>query len=53
LSNRKIAETLFVSSRTAEGHVERLRNKLDVSSRAEIVRWVLAAGEGQPATSAR
>jgi len=36
LTNRQIAERLSIAERTAEGHVERLRKKLDVRSRREI-----------------
>lgn len=36
LTNREIAERLFISERTAEGHVEQIRNKLGCRSRAEV-----------------
>jgi non-specific serine/threonine protein kinase len=39
-SNKQIAEHLVIALRTAEGHVERIRNKLGVSSRTQIVAWV-------------
>ena len=35
LSNREIAERLFISPKTAEHHVSRIYAKLGVSSRAE------------------
>lgn len=38
-SNRRIAETLVVSPRTVEGHVQRILFKLDLSSRAEVPAW--------------
>src|SRR5207247_1606506 len=38
-TNRAIAEALIISERTAEGHVERIRDKLNVRSRAEIAAW--------------
>jgi DNA-binding NarL/FixJ family response regulator len=38
-TNRAIAEALIISERTAEGHAERIRDKLDVRSRAEIAAW--------------
>jgi predicted ATPase/DNA-binding CsgD family transcriptional regulator len=38
-SNREIAATLVVSQRTAEGHVENILTKLDLSSRAQIAVW--------------
>jgi predicted ATPase/DNA-binding CsgD family transcriptional regulator len=40
LTNREIAARLFISTRTAEYHVESLRNKLGVRSRAEVAAWV-------------
>jgi non-specific serine/threonine protein kinase len=36
LTNRAIARRLLIAERTVEGHVERIRAKLDVRSRAEI-----------------
>jgi trimeric autotransporter adhesin len=42
LSNREIAERLFISERTAEGHLEQIRNKLGFKSRAQIAAWVAA-----------
>lgn len=43
LTNREIAARLFISERTAESHVEQIRNKLGFHSRAQIAAWV--AGE--------
>src|SRR5207245_8115773 len=40
LSNRDIAERLFISERTAEGHVEQIRNKLGFKSRSQVAAWV-------------
>ena len=40
LSNREIAERLFISERTAEGHVEQIRNKLGFKSRTQVAAWV-------------
>jgi non-specific serine/threonine protein kinase len=45
LTNRQISERLFISERTAEGHVERIRAKLNVRSRAQIAAML----RGQPA----
>ncbi len=39
LSNREIAERLFISPKTAEHHVSRIYGKLGVSSRAEAVAY--------------
>ena len=40
LTNREIAARLFISERTAESHVEQIRNKLGFHSRAQIAAWV-------------
>jgi DNA-binding CsgD family transcriptional regulator len=39
LTNRQIAEQLVISERTAEGHLERIRNKLGVQTRAQVAAW--------------
>lgn len=44
LTNKQIAERLFISERTAEGHVERIRDKLGVRSRTEVATWAVAHG---------
>jgi predicted ATPase/DNA-binding CsgD family transcriptional regulator len=44
LTNREIAERLFISERTAEGHVERIRGKLGFRSRTEIAAWAVERG---------
>jgi non-specific serine/threonine protein kinase len=38
-TNRQIASALRITVRTAEGHVERIRRKLEVHSRVEIGTW--------------
>lgn len=40
LSNRAIAESLVISPRTVDGHVERILAKLDFTSRTQIASWV-------------
>jgi predicted ATPase/class 3 adenylate cyclase/DNA-binding CsgD family transcriptional regulator len=40
-SNRAIAGKLFISERTVEGHLDRIRNKLALHSRSEITRWAI------------
>lgn len=44
LTNKQIAQRLFIAERTAEGHVERIRNKLGVRSRTEVATWAVAHG---------
>jgi non-specific serine/threonine protein kinase len=40
LTNRLIADRLVVSERTVDTHVDRIRNKLGVRSRAQIAVWL-------------
>jgi non-specific serine/threonine protein kinase len=44
MTNRQIADRLFIAERTAEGHVERIRNKLGVRSRTEVATWAVEHG---------
>lgn len=44
MSNRQIAKELFLAERTVEGHVERIRNKLDVHSRTDVAVWAVEHG---------
>lgn len=39
LTNRQIAERLYISERTAETHVAHILNKLGLNSRAQIAAW--------------
>ncbi|MBM7863982.1 ATP-binding protein [Lentzea nigeriaca] len=39
-SNKEIAASLVIARRTAEGHVERILQKLGFTSRAQIATWV-------------
>ncbi|HEX5402595.1 MAG TPA: alpha/beta fold hydrolase [Pseudonocardiaceae bacterium] len=39
LTNKAIASTLRIAPRTAEAHVEHIRRKLEVRSRAQIAAW--------------
>ena len=39
LSNRDIATRLRIDERSAEGHVERIRNRLGFRSRAQVAAW--------------
>jgi len=51
MTNREIAARLYVSERTVDGHLEHVREKLDVNNRAQIATWVahLGNGEAEPA----
>ena len=40
LTNRQIAETLFLSEKTVESHIRNLFMKLGASSRVEVARIV-------------
>jgi predicted ATPase/DNA-binding CsgD family transcriptional regulator len=40
LTNKEIATKLFISERTAEGHIERICNQLGYHNRAQIAAWV-------------
>jgi DNA-binding CsgD family transcriptional regulator/sugar lactone lactonase YvrE len=40
LTNRDIAARLFISERTVDGHLEHVREKLAVNTRAQIATWV-------------
>jgi DNA-binding NarL/FixJ family response regulator len=46
MTNKEIAQRLFIAERTAEGHVERIRNKLGVRSRTEVATWAGSHGLG-------
>ena len=39
LTNRQIAQRLGIEERSAEGHLERIRARLGVTSRAQIAAW--------------
>ncbi|WP_035931693.1 alpha/beta fold hydrolase [Knoellia aerolata] len=41
-SNRQISEELVISERTAESHVERIRDRLGFRSRAQVAAWYVA-----------
>ena len=45
LTNRQIAERLFISERTVDGHLEHLREKLGVSSRAQVATWFVSQSQ--------
>jgi pimeloyl-ACP methyl ester carboxylesterase/DNA-binding CsgD family transcriptional regulator len=45
-TNREIAQRLGIEERSAEGHVERIRRRLGVTSRAQIAAWWARGGHG-------
>jgi YVTN family beta-propeller protein len=48
LTNREIAKKLFISERTAEYHLEQIRNKLGFHARSQIAAWTVAERQGHP-----
>jgi DNA-binding CsgD family transcriptional regulator/sugar lactone lactonase YvrE len=50
LTNKEIADRLFISERTADGHLEHIREKLGVNSRAQVAAWFVA--QSQPGAEA-
>jgi DNA-binding CsgD family transcriptional regulator len=46
LSNREIADRLFISVRTVDGHLYRIFAKLDIQSRDQLARLVMLSGSG-------
>lgn len=43
MTNRQIAEQLYISERTAQTHVQHILTKLGFSGRAQIAAWITAA----------
>ena len=48
LTNREIAARLFLSERTVDGHLEHVREKLGVNTRAQVATWVVRQGDASP-----
>jgi DNA-binding NarL/FixJ family response regulator len=44
LTNKDIAQSLFLSVRTIEAHLRNIYGKLDVNSRTEAVLWAVQHG---------
>ncbi|HEY7175853.1 MAG TPA: LuxR C-terminal-related transcriptional regulator, partial [Micromonosporaceae bacterium] len=44
MTNREIAERLVITERSAESHVERIRDRLGFRSRSQIAAWFVAGG---------
>ena len=51
LTNREIATQLFIAERTAEHHVEQIRNKLGFHTRSQVAVWAATAVPEKPAVS--
>jgi DNA-binding NarL/FixJ family response regulator len=45
-SNRQVAEALVLSERTIEAHITNLFNKLQISSRTQLARWIVERRAG-------
>lgn len=52
LTNKEIASRLFISERTADGHLEHIREKLGVNTRAQVTAWVVRRQAIPPAVPA-
>jgi len=46
LTNRQIGERLWIDERSVEGHLERIRLRLGVRSRAQVAAWWVATDPG-------
>jgi DNA-binding NarL/FixJ family response regulator len=50
-SNRVIADTLVVSERTIEKHIDNVLSKLGFTSRSQIAVWAVERGLARPAAA--
>src|SRR5690348_7923697 len=53
LTNREIAAKLFLSERTVDGHLEHIREKLGVNTRAQVTAWVVRRDAAPASAPAR
>ena len=51
MTNRAIGLKLFLSERTVEGHIDRIRTKLDLRSRSELAAWAARHRDADDSTS--
>jgi DNA-binding NarL/FixJ family response regulator len=51
LTNRAIAERLYVSERTAQNHVQHILTKLGLANRAHIAAWFTTSAARSPTES--
>lgn len=49
LTNREIAQRLFISERTVDSHLEHVREKLAMNSRAQVAGWFVAQSQASAA----
>jgi hypothetical protein len=53
LTNGAIAARLFISERTVESHLERIRRKLGFHHRSEVAAWIARGDDGQTGSTTR
>lgn len=53
LTNREIAQRLFLSERTVESHLEHVREKLDAKSRAQVAAWFVSQARPDVTTATK